>query len=95
MLDITSSAAADGVGALTSATKSEMVKSISCPTAEITGIFEAKIALATISSLNAQRSSIEPPPLPTIKTSISLNLFSSSIPLAISFAASSPWTFTG
>ena len=35
-----SSAAAEGVAARTSATISQMVKSISCPTAEITGIFE-------------------------------------------------------
>ena len=32
------SAAADGVGALKSATKSEIVKSVSCPIAEIIGI---------------------------------------------------------
>ena len=36
-----SSAAADGVGALKSATKSEIEKSVSCPTAEIIGILEA------------------------------------------------------
>jgi len=34
------SAAAEGVGALSSATKSEIVISISCPTAEIIGIRE-------------------------------------------------------
>ena len=34
------SAAADGVGARISATKSQIVKSVSCPTAEITGISE-------------------------------------------------------
>ena len=35
-----SSAAAEGVGALKSATKSAIVKSVSCPTAEIIGISE-------------------------------------------------------
>ena len=63
------SAAPVGVGALRSATKSAIVKSISCPTALITGIGHSYMALATISSLNAHKSSIEPPPLPTIKTS--------------------------
>ena len=37
------SAAADGVGALKSATKSAIVKSVSCPTAEIIGISELYI----------------------------------------------------
>src|SRR5438309_7175226 len=58
----TSSAAAEGVEARTSATKSAMVKSVSWPTPEITGISEAKMARATISSLKAHKSSIEPPP---------------------------------
>jgi hypothetical protein len=34
----TNSAAAEGVGALKSATKSAIVKSVSCPTADIIGI---------------------------------------------------------
>ena len=55
------SAAADGVGALKSATKSAIVKSVSCPTAEIIGIFELNIALATTSSLNGHKSSNDPP----------------------------------
>ncbi len=42
----TSSAAAEGVGARRSATKSQMVKSVSWPTAEITGIPEAAIVRA-------------------------------------------------
>jgi len=63
------SAAPVGVGALKSATKSDIVKSISCPTAEITGISKSYIALATISSLKHHKSSIDPPPRPTIKTS--------------------------
>ena len=46
-----------------------MVKSVSWPTAEITGTGHAAIARATTSSLKAQRSSIDPPPRPTITTS--------------------------
>ena len=61
-----SSAAAEGVGARRSAAKSAIVVSVSCPTAEITGVLHSKIARATASSLNAQRSSMEPPPRPTI-----------------------------
>ena len=51
------SAAALGVAARTSATKSLMVKSISCPTADTTGMADSKIARATTSSLNAHKSS--------------------------------------
>src|SRR6266487_4434500 len=58
----TSSAAADGVGARTSATKSAIVTSVSWPTAEITGTGTLAMARATDSSLNAHRSSSEPPP---------------------------------
>ena len=65
----TRSAAADGVGARRSATKSAMVTSVSCPTAEMTGTGQAAMARATISSLNAHRSSIDPPPRPTMTTS--------------------------
>ena len=56
------SAAALGVAARTSATKSAIVKSISCPTAETTGTTDSKIARATASSLNAHKSSSDPPP---------------------------------
>lgn len=69
MLGTASSAAPVGVGALRSATKSAIVKSTSCPTALITGILQSNIARATTSSLKGHRSSIEPPPLPTINTS--------------------------
>ena len=65
----TISAAADGVGARRSATKSAIVTSVSCPTAEIVGTGQPAIARATTSSLNAQRSSIDPPPRPTMTTS--------------------------
>ena len=40
------SAASDGVDALKSDTKSSMVKSVSCPIADITGILRLKIFLA-------------------------------------------------
>ena len=48
------------VDALKSAVKSAIVKSVSWPTAEITGISDANIALATFSSLKAHKSSILP-----------------------------------
>ena len=67
----TSSAAFDGVAARTSATKSAIVKSTSWPTAEITGTGQAAIARASRSSLNAQRSSADPPPRPMMTTSTS------------------------
>ncbi len=70
----TISAAADGVGARRSATKSAIVTSVSWPTAEIVGTGQPAIARATTSSLKAQRSSIEPPPRPTMTTSTPLHL---------------------
>ena len=85
-----SSAAADGVGALRSATKSAIVKSVSCPTADIIGISESYIALATISSLNGHKSSKDPPPLPIISTSANFSLFIFIIPSAIFSAAPCP-----
>ena len=91
----TSSAAAEGVGARRSATKSAIVTSVSWPTAEITGIFDAAIARATASSLNAQRSSSDPPPRATTITSRSPRRFSVPSAWAISPAAVSPWTRTG
>ena len=72
----TSSAAAEGVGARRSATKSAIVTSVSWPTAEITGIFDAAIARATASSLNAHRSSSDPPPRASTITSRSPRRFS-------------------
>ena len=94
-LVVASSAAADGVGARKSETKSAIVKSVSCPTAEITGSSEAKMALATLSSLNAHKSSIEPPPRPRIITSALPQLFASFRLLTISAAAASPCTSVG
>jgi hypothetical protein len=69
----TNSAAADGVGARTSATKSAIVKSVSWPQAETTGMEDWAMALAKASSLNADSSSKEPPPRPIIKTSTSVS----------------------
>ena len=60
-----------------------------------TGTVDAAIARATTSSLNAQRSSREPPPRPTITTSTSASRFRSSMPAAISRAAPRPCTRTG
>ncbi len=93
------SAAAVGVSALASATKSLIEKSISCPTALITGISDAKIALATSSSLNAARSSGEPPPLPTIRVSILIpflfRLFAALMLSQMLFTAPIPCTAVG
>ena len=66
-----SSAAAVGVAARMSAAKSAMVKSVSWPTPEITGMLQPAIARATTSSLKLHRSSIEPPPRHTSSTSTS------------------------
>ncbi|MCY1174611.1 hypothetical protein D9M73_148200 [compost metagenome] len=63
------SAAADGVGARTSATKSLMETSVSCPTALTIGVTQASTARATASSLKHQRSSSEPPPRARINAS--------------------------
>ena len=63
------SAAAVGVGARLSAAKSISVMSVSWPTAEISGIMLSAAARTTISSLNDQRSSSEPPPRATISRS--------------------------
>ena len=72
-----------------------MVKSVSWPTAEMTGMALAAMARATDSSLKAHKSSMEPPPLPTISTSAacrSLNQFMAS---TIMGGASGPCTSTG
>ena len=77
-----------------------MVKSISCPTAETTGSGHTAMARATTSSLKFQRSSMDPPPRPTINTSHRGKPKSSgrpilSIALAISISAPFPCTLTG
>ena len=56
-----------GVGALLSATKSIKVVSVSWPIADIIGIVELKTARTTIYSLKGHKSSIDPPPLATIR----------------------------
>ena len=92
----TSSAASLGVRARTSAARSDSVTSISCPTAETTGIREAAIARTTGSSLNAQRSSMLPPPRVTTRQSIGVvRRLTVSMAAAISAAAPSPCTRTG
>ena len=63
------SAAAVGVGARRSAARSIRVVSVSCPTAEINGIGDSAAARTTSSSLNAHKSSIDPPPRATISRS--------------------------
>ena len=86
----------DGVGARTSAAKSARLVSVSWPTAEITGIGDPAIARTTISSLNAHRSSIEPPPRATISTSgRSGSAFMPAIPAVTFSAAPSPCTGVG
>ena len=57
-----------GSGARTSAAKSASVTSTSCPTPHTTGIGCATTARTTRSSLNAHRSSSEPPPRARIVT---------------------------
>jgi len=66
---VATSAAAVGVGARRSETKSMSVVSVSWPTALISGIVQAATVRASASSLNGQRSSTEPPPRATISTS--------------------------
>ena len=75
-------------------TKSLIVKSISWPTADTIGLLELYIALATISSLKAHKSSIEPPPRPSIITSTSDSL-ASLIILTIFSLAPTPCTKVG
>ena len=53
------------------------------------------MARATTSSLNAHKSSIDPPPRPTMRTSMSFIRFICFTASAISWAAPSPCTFTG
>ena len=95
------SAAAVGVGARRSAAKSISVVSVSCPTAEISGIALAAAARTTISSLNGIRSSRLPPPRATISRSGRGTAPPASRPLKPSMApatcsaAPSPWTSTG
>ena len=71
-----------------------IVVSVSCPTAEITGTLHSKTARATFSSLNAHRSSIDPPPLPTIITSTFASS-SARIPRTTLSDAPSPCTSAG
>ena len=90
-----SSAAAVGVSARLSATKSQRVKSVWCPTAEITGALLARTARTSASSLKPQRSSIEPPPRPTTMRSIPGIALASLSPLITEPGQVSPWTRAG
>ena len=92
---VSSSAAADGVGARRSATKSAMVKSVSWPTAETTGISEAAMARASVSELKGARSSGEPPPRAMTTASTFFARLNQAMPEAISPAACSPCTVAG
>ena len=95
MSGATSSAAAEGVGARTSATRSDKVVLVSWPIPDTTGAWLVYIALTTISSLKADNSSIAPPPQATITTSIELNSFSFSSAATMLFGASGPCTKVG
>src|SRR2546425_4171983 len=89
----TSSAAALGVAARTSATKSTIVTSVSWPIALTTGAREAATARARPSSLKHHRSSRDPPPRATMTTSTrSATNASARRRLA---GASGPWTRAG
>ena len=72
---LTISAAAVGVGALRSDTKSAIVKSISWPTPEIMGTSKLNISLAKSSLLKHHKSSIEPPHLHKRTQSICLKSY--------------------
>ena len=87
------SAAAEGVGARRSETKSEIVTSVSWPIALTTGTLQANIDLATISSLKGQRSSRDPPPLAKIINSIFFWDSKAFIEFTIEEEESFPWTF--
>ena len=92
------SAASDGVEALKSDTKSRIVKSVSCPIADITGISNLKMILANSSLLKQFKSSKEPPPLAIIIISILFDLLYFTylcIALIILLCASIPCTEVG
>lgn len=91
----TCSAAPVGVGARRSATKSAMVKSVSCPTPLMVGIGQAASARATVSSLNAHKSSMLPPPRQTISTSTSWRSAAWVMAATICAGAASPCTRVG
>ena len=80
-----------GVGARKSATKSLIITSTSCPTALTIGVFISNIASATIWVLKLHKSSLLPPPRPTITTS-TLRVSAYRKALAISGGDCSPWT---
>jgi hypothetical protein len=80
-----------------SATKSMMVTSDSCPMALMTGVLALNTASATMRSLNAQRSSMLPPPRVTIMASMpssSARRSTAAMACATAGAAASPCTGT-
>ena len=91
----TSSAAWLGVAARTSATRSAMLTSTSCPTADTTGVALAAMARATASLLKAARSSALPPPRPTMSTSLPPWALRRSMADTISAGACCPCTRQG
>ena len=88
-------AAPVGVGALRSDTKSQIVKSASWPTPDITGIVLSKIHLANSSSLKQDKSSIEPPPRAMIIQSHVASAFALFSAAIKDFGASAPCTNAG
>jgi hypothetical protein len=70
-------------------------KSVSWPIPQITGSEQARMARATASSLNAQRSSMLPPPRQTISNSHSRRSPAARMASAICVAAPSPCTGVG
>jgi len=90
-----SSAAAVGVGARKSAARSARVTSVSCPTPQTNGMADRRTARTRRSSLNAHRSSSEPPPRHRIKVSTSACRFAISIAALSATGASAPWTGLG
>ena len=89
-LEGTSAAAPVGDGARTSATKSQIVKSVSWPHTLTTGIREWSTGVRDDSSLNAHRSSIEPPAAGRSARDLSARVRPFAIAAAISTAAPLP-----
>ncbi len=81
--------------ALRSATKSAIVTSVSWPMPATTGRAQRAKARATRSSLNAHRSSSEPPPRASISTSHSARAEARSSAATMAGAAAAPCTGAG
>lgn len=92
---VISSAAAEGVGALLSATKSAIVKSISCPIPVIMGVLDFAMLCARVSELKHQRSSLLPPPRVMSIVSMFLRDWAIWRLLITDSSALGPWTIAG